>query len=58
MSTGTPEQVLESIVEGINTGNIDALMTLYEPDAGLRVSQATSRTDQRGFARGWLGSSR
>ena len=30
MSTGTPEQVLESIVDGINTGNIDALMTLYE----------------------------
>ena len=25
MSTGTPEQVLKSIVEGINTGNFDML---------------------------------
>ena len=35
MSTGTPEQVLKSIVDGINTGNLDALMTLYEPDAAF-----------------------
>ncbi len=35
MSRGTPEQVLESIVEGINTGNVDALMTLYEPEAAF-----------------------
>ena len=32
---GTPEQVLESIVDGINTGNLDALMTLYEPEAAF-----------------------
>jgi ketosteroid isomerase-like protein len=31
----TPEQVLKSIVEGINTGNLDALMRLYEPDAAF-----------------------
>ena len=35
MSTGTPEQVLESIVEGINTGNFDMLMALYEPKAAF-----------------------
>jgi ketosteroid isomerase-like protein len=35
MSTETPELVLKSIVEGINTGDLDALMTLYEPDAGF-----------------------
>jgi uncharacterized protein (TIGR02246 family) len=29
----TPEQVLTSIVDGINTGNLDALMPLYEPHA-------------------------
>jgi hypothetical protein len=29
----TPEQVLKSIVDGINTGNLDALMRLYEPHA-------------------------
>lgn len=31
----TPEEVLKSIVDGINTGNLDALMTLYEPDAAF-----------------------
>ena len=31
----TPEQVLRSIVEGINTGNLDSLMTLYEPGAAF-----------------------
>ena len=31
----TPEQVLASIGEGINTGNLDALMTLYEPNAAF-----------------------
>jgi uncharacterized protein (TIGR02246 family) len=31
----TPEQVLATIVEGINTGNLDALMSLYEPDAAF-----------------------
>ena len=31
----TPKQVLESIVNGINTGNVDALMTLYEPHAAF-----------------------
>ena len=35
MSKATPEQVLESIVDGINKGNLDALMTLYEPDAAF-----------------------
>jgi uncharacterized protein (TIGR02246 family) len=32
---GTPEQVLKSIVDGINTGNLDALMPLYEPQAAF-----------------------
>ena len=32
---GTPEQVLKSIVDGINTGNLDALMPLYEPHAAF-----------------------
>lgn len=33
MSTATPEQVLESIVSGINSGNLDSLMPLYENEA-------------------------
>jgi uncharacterized protein (TIGR02246 family) len=41
MSTDTPEQVLASIVEGINAGNLEALMTLYEPDAGFASQPGT-----------------
>jgi hypothetical protein len=29
----TPGEVLNSVAEGINTGNLDSLMTLYEADA-------------------------
>ncbi len=35
MSTATPEQVLETIVDGINTGNLEALMPLYESEAAF-----------------------
>jgi len=29
----TPEEVLSSVAEGINTGDLDSLMALYEADA-------------------------
>lgn len=32
-NNSTPDEVLSSIVEGINKGDLDSLMTLYEPDA-------------------------
>ena len=35
MSTVTPEQVLESIVAGINSGSLDSLMPLYESEAAF-----------------------
>ena len=35
MSTATPEQVLESIVTGINTGDLESLMPLYERNAAF-----------------------
>ena len=35
MSTATPEQVLESIVTGINSGDLDSLMPLYETEAAF-----------------------
>jgi len=35
VSTATPEQVLESIVTGINSGNLERLMPLYESDAAF-----------------------
>jgi ketosteroid isomerase-like protein len=31
--TSTPEKVLNAIVEGINSGNLESLMTLYEAEA-------------------------
>ena len=55
---GTPQQVLQSIVDGINTGNLDALMPLYEPGAafaaqpgnlahGARTLRRVTRIDLR-----------
>jgi ketosteroid isomerase-like protein len=35
MPTATPEQVLESIVTGINSGDLGSLMPLYEKDAAF-----------------------
>ena len=35
MSTSTPEQVLESSVTGINSGDLDSLMPLYESEAAF-----------------------
>ena len=35
VSTATPEQVLESIVIGINSGNLESLMPLYESEAAF-----------------------
>ena len=35
MSTATPVQVLESIVTGINSGNLESLMPLYENEAAF-----------------------
>jgi uncharacterized protein (TIGR02246 family) len=34
-ATATPEQVLESIVAGINSGDLESLMPLYEGDAAF-----------------------
>jgi ketosteroid isomerase-like protein len=34
-STATPELVLESIVAGINSGDLDSLMPLYESEAAF-----------------------
>lgn len=37
----TPQQVLQSIEDGINSGDIEALMTLYEPDAVFAAQPGT-----------------
>ena len=49
MSRGTPEQVLKSIVDGINTGNLDALMSLYEPDAAFATQPGSLARGVAGF---------
>jgi uncharacterized protein (TIGR02246 family) len=38
---GTPEQLLESIVNGINSGNLDGLLTLYEDQAAFAAQPGT-----------------
>jgi uncharacterized protein (TIGR02246 family) len=38
VSTATPQQVLESIVSGINSGDLDSLLPLYEPGAAFASS--------------------
>src|SRR4051794_25942719 len=35
VSRATPEHVLEAVVEGINTGDFEMLMALYEPGAAF-----------------------
>ena len=52
----TPGEVLNSVVEGINTGNLDSLMMLYETDAcfasqpgQLAKSPETIRQSLRSF---------
>ena len=56
MKMTTPEEVLNSVTEGINAGDLDALMTLYETDAcfatqpgQLAKSPETIRRSLRGF---------
>jgi uncharacterized protein (TIGR02246 family) len=41
VSTQTPEQVLKAVVEGINTGNMEMLLQLYEPDAAFATRPGT-----------------
>ena len=40
-STATPEQVLEAIVTGINSGDLDSLLPLYETDAAFAAEPGT-----------------
>ena len=41
MSTATPEQVLESIVAGINAGKLEDLLPLYESEAAFATQPGT-----------------
>ena len=41
VSTASPEQVLESIVRGINAGDLESLMPLYESEAAFATEPGT-----------------
>ena len=51
----TPEQVLASIVDGINTGNLDALLTLYESDAAFATQPGSLAHGLSGIRHGLAG---
>ena len=55
MTSRTPEQVLKSIVDGINTGNLDALMPLYERNAVFAAQPGTLLKGLAGVREGLAG---
>ena len=52
---GTPEQVLASIVVGINTGNLDDLMNLYETQAAFATQPGSLAHGLQGIREGLAG---
>ena len=55
MSQGTPKEVLAAIVAGINSGNLDALMPLYEQDAGFASQPGSLAHGLSGIRQGLAG---
>ena len=54
----TPGEVLNSVVEGINTGDLDSLLTLYEADARvLRRNQDNLQKVRNPYAKVYVVSS-
>jgi uncharacterized protein (TIGR02246 family) len=51
----TPQQVLTSIVDGINSGNLDALMTLYEDQAAFASQPGSLAHGLKGIRNGLAG---
>lgn len=51
----TPEHVLRSIVDGINSGNLDALMDLYEPQAAFAAQPGSLAHGLQGIRDGLAG---
>ena len=58
MSTATPEQVLATIVDGINSGNLETLMPLYESEAAFATQPGSLAHGDPASARRWPASSR
>jgi len=49
MSTATPERVLEAIVTGINSGDLDGLMGLYEREAAFATEPGSLAAGHAGI---------
>ena len=45
----TPEEVLDSITKGINAGDLETLMTLYEPQACFATLPGKAATSSDGI---------
>ena len=45
----TPELVLQAIVDGINTGNLEGLLSLYEPEAAFAAGPGQLARDRSGI---------
>ena len=55
MSMATPEQVLETIVEGINTGDLESLMPLYESEAAFATQPGSLAHGPQGIGEALAG---
>jgi uncharacterized protein (TIGR02246 family) len=55
MSTATPAQVLESIVTGINSGNLEGLMPLYEREAAFATEPGSLAPGATGISEALTG---
>ena len=54
MSTATPEQVLASIVTGINAGDLDSLLPLYESEAAFATQPGSLTPGVRDALNGFI----
>ena len=54
MSTATPTQVLESILTGINSGDLDGLLPLYERDAAFATQPGSLTPGIRDALNGFI----
>jgi len=55
MHTATPEQVLESIVVGINSGDLESLMPLYESEAAFATQPGSLAHSAQGISEALAG---
>ena len=53
--TATPEQVLETIVSGINSGDLDSLMPLYEGEAAFAAEPGSLAHGPQGVSEALAG---